>query len=314
MSSIPLVPVPTPAGRPWLSSTLRRDLQQAAAASSGSGIVALQTPAEAAVSYPLLAFLKAARIPWVVEGSDGEVRDALLANEDSAATEGSAATGDPGVSPAVVMYGSVLHAASGDLMLGAFTSAMLAAAGCAPEYMGPVEPLHEPWDPAVLTAGLREDMPLGIWLLSGQGFAGVVTAYRADAVVVEAFDVLIMAPGNNALVDPTALEDAAVRANAQEFGVELHFGVLGLNVPVGRDSLRVPQLLILGPSLHQGVPEAVELDTAGAAAVLRGYTPFQHLVIRYPAASTWDSGITRATQQRILGAAYVKTQGRPRGQ
>lgn len=297
MSSIPLVPVPTPAGRPWLSSTLRRDLQQAAAASSGSGIVALQTPAEAAVSYPLLAFLKAARIPWVVEGSDGEVRDALLATGDSAAA------GAPKVSPAVVMYGSVLHAASGDLMLGGFTSAMLAAAGCTPEYMGPVEPLHEPWDPAVLTAGLREDMPLGIWLLSGQGFAGVATAYRAEAGVVEAFDVLIMAPGIDALGDPAALEQAAVRANAQEFGVELHVGASGLSIRVGQDFLRVPQLLVLGPSLRRIVPESLMEEPTGMTAQDLGYAPFQHLAVRYPTASTWDGGIARATQQRILGTA-----------
>ncbi|WP_024819751.1 DUF6177 family protein [Arthrobacter sp. 31Y] len=308
MSSIPLVPVPTPAGRPWLSRTLRGDLQQAAAASAGNGIVALQTQADAAVSYPLLAFLKAARIPWVVEGSDGEARDALMAAEDSAATEAFAATealtaaGAPEVSPAVVMYGSVLHAASGDLMLGAFTSAMLAAAGCTPEYMGPVEPLHEPWDPAVLTAGLREDMPLGIWLLSGQGFAGVVTAYRAEAGVVEAFDVMTMAPGIDALADPAALE-AAVRANAQEFGAELHVGASGLSVGVGQDFLRVPQLLVLGPSLRRIVPESLMEEPTGMTAQDLGYAPFQHLAIRYPAASTWDGGIARATQQRILGAA-----------
>ncbi len=310
MSSLPLVPVPTPAGRPWLSSTLRRELQQAAAASSGSGIVALQTQAEAAVSYPLLAFLKAARIPWVVEGPDGEARDALMAAEDSAAAEDPAATealtsagGPAEVSPAVVMYGSVLHAASGDLMLGAFTSAMLAAAGCTPEYMGPVEPLHKPWDPAVLTTGLREDMPLGIWLLSGHGFAGVVTAYRAEAGVVEAFDVLIMAPGIDALADPAALEQAAVRANAQEFGVELHVGASGLSVRVGQDFLRVPQLLVLGPSLRRIVPESLVEESTGMTAQDLGYAPFQHLAIRYPEASTWDGGIARTTQQRILGAA-----------
>ena len=313
MSSIPLVPVPTPAGRPWLSSPLRIDLQQAAAASSGSGIVALQTQAEASVSYPLLAFLKAALIPWVVEGSDGEVRDALLANEDSAATEALTAAGAPEVSPAVVMFGSVLHAATGDLMLGAFTSAMLAAAGCTPEYMGPVEPLHEPWDPAVLTAGLREDMPLGIWLLSGQGFAGVVTAYRAEAGVVEAFDVLIMARGIDALADPAALEQAAVRANVQEFGVELHVGASGLSVRVGQDFLRVPQLLVLGPQLHPGVPETLLKESAGISAEVLGHAPFQHLAIRYPAASVWDGGVAGRTQQQILGAAHAVAQGSPKG-
>ncbi|MFW0775206.1 DUF6177 family protein [Paenarthrobacter nitroguajacolicus] len=305
MSSIPLVPVPTPAGRPWLSRTLRRDLQGAAAASAGNGITALQTLAEATVSYPLLAFLKAARILWVVEGPDREVRDALVV------TDVSAATGAPEVSPAVVMFGSVLHAASGDLTLGAFTSEMLAAAGCTPEYMGPAEPLQEPWDLAVLTAGLRDDMPLGIRLLSGQGFAGAVTAYRTEAGVVEAFDVLITARGIDALADPAALEAAALGANVQEFGMELHVGASGLSVRVGQDFLRVPQLLVLGPQLHPGVPEPLLKESAGISAEVLGHAPFQHLAIRYPAASAWDGGVAGRTQQQILGAAHAVAQGSP---
>ncbi|MBT2587614.1 DUF6177 family protein [Arthrobacter sp. ISL-95] len=325
MSSIPLVPVPTPAARPWLSRTLRRDLQQAAAASAGNGIVALQTRADAVVTYPLLAFLKAAGIPWFAEDPNGEVRDALAAtaatqfsdtaaaSDAAAANDAAAASSAPPVSPAVVIRGSVLHAASGELILGAFTSGMLAAAGCTPEYQGPAEPLQQRWNEAALTAWLRETMPLGIALLSGQGFAGIVTAYRTETGVVEAFDVLMSASPSSTLPDPAALEAAAVEANAQELTVELHFGASGLSIPAGGDAMRVPQLLVLGPSLHRGVPEAVELDAAGAASALRGHAPFQHLAVRYPTASTWDGGKARRTQELILGAAQGKAQGNPQG-
>ena len=294
MRSIPFVPVSTPAARPWLSRTLRRDLQQAAAATAGTGVVALQSLPEASASYPLVAFLKAAGIPWVVEGTGGQLHDALVA------------TGAPKVNPAVVIYGSVLHAASADLMLGTFTSGMLASAGCTPEYMGPVEPLQEPWDPAVLTTRLRENMPWGIELVSGQGFAGAVTAYRTEAGVVEAFDVLISAPDVDALPDPAALEAAAVGANAQEIGLELHFGASGLSVPAGREALRVPQLLILGPSLHRSIPETLIKQPEGMAMEILGQAPFQHLAVRYPVVSAWDGGVARVTQQRILSAAQGK--------
>ena len=179
---------------------------------------------------------------------------------------------------------------------------MLAAAGCTPEFMGPAEPLQEPWDPALLTARLRENMPWGIELVSGHGFAGAVTAYRTEAGVVEAFDVLISAPDVDALPDPAALEAAAVGANAQEIGLELHFGASGLSVPAGREALKVPQLLILGPSLHRSIPETLILQPEGMAAEVLGQAPFQHLAIRYPAVSAWDGGIARVTQQRILNA------------
>ncbi|YCK81025.1 DUF6177 family protein [Arthrobacter sp. D3-18] len=294
MRSIPFVPVSTPAARPWLSRTLRRDLQQAAVATAGTGVVALQSLPDASASYPLVAFLKAAGIPWVVEGTGGQLHDALVA------------TGAPKVNPAVVIYGSVLHAASAELMLGTFTSGMLASAGCTPEYMGPVEPLQEPWDPAVLTTRLRENMPWGIELVSGQGFAGAVTAYRTEAGVVEAFDVLISAPDVDALPDPAALEAAAVGANAQEIGLELHFGASGLSVPAGREALRVPQLLMLGPSLHRSIPETLIKQPEGMAMEILGQAPFQHLAVRYPVVSAWDGGVARVTQQRILSAAQGK--------
>ena len=294
MRSIPFVPVSTPAARPWLSRTLRRDLQQAAVATAGTGVVALQSLPDASASYPLVAFLKAAGIPWVVEGTGSQLHDALVA------------TGAPELSPAVVIYGSVLHAASADLMLGTFTSGMLASAGCTPEYMGPVEPLQEPWDPAVLTTRLRENMPWGIELVSGQGFAGAVTASRTEAGVVEAFDVLISAPDVDALPDPAALEAAAVGANAQEIGLELHFGASGLSVPAGREALRVPQLLILGPSLHRSIPETLIKQPEGMATEILGQAPFQHLAVRYPVVSAWDGGVARVTQQRILSAAQGK--------
>ncbi|MFJ6538805.1 DUF6177 family protein [Paenarthrobacter sp. NPDC091711] len=309
MSSIPWVPVPTPAARPWLSRTLRRDLQQAAAASAGNGIVAFQTRADAAITYPLLAFLKAAGIPWFAEDPNGEVRDALEAADAAQFSDTAAASGPPAVSPAVVIRGSVLHAASGDLILGTFTSRMLTAAGFTPEYLGPAEPLQQRWNEAALTAWLRETMPLGIAVLSGQGFAGVVTAFRTDSGMVEAFDVLMSAPSSSALPDLVTLEAAAVEANAQELAVELHFGASGLSIPVGGDAMRVPQLLVLGPSLHSGVPEAVELDPAGAAAALHGHAPFQHLAVRYPTASTWDGGKARRTQALIFGAAQGKSTG-----
>ncbi|MFF2843381.1 DUF6177 family protein [Paenarthrobacter sp. NPDC057981] len=286
MTSLPLVPVMTPAGRAWLSGTLHRDLQQAAFEAAGKGIPALQTPADATASYPLVAFLKAAGLPWVVEGPDGALLDAFEAS------------GAPQPSPAVVMYGSVLHAATGDLVLGAFTSGMLAAAGCAPEYMGFAEPLQEPWNPELLTARLREKMPLAIGLLSGNGSAGVLSAYRSEAGVVESFDVLVAAHPGMSPAGRERLEVAAVQANAQEFGIDLHFGAAGLSIPVGGDGFRVPQLLVLGPTLHQG-PDG----HAGADTEILGTAPFQHLAIRYPESSSWDGGTARRLQLQALGPA-----------
>ncbi|MFC8039025.1 DUF6177 family protein [Paenarthrobacter sp. NPDC057355] len=287
MTSLPLVPVMTPVGRPWLSATLRRDLQQAALETAGEGILALQTPADAIASYPLVAFLKAAGLPWVVEGPDGAMLDAF------------GASGAPRPSPAVVIYGSVLHAAASDLVLGAFTSGMLAAAGCTPEFMGHTEPLQEPWNPELLTAGLRGKMPLAIGLLSGNGFAGVLSAYRSEAGVVESFDVLVAAHPGTSHAGRARLEAAAVDANAQEFGIDLHFGAAGLSIPVGGDGFRVPQLLVLGPALHQGKANG----HGGAETEILGTSPFQHLAIRYPESSSWDGGKARRLQHRALGPA-----------
>jgi hypothetical protein len=318
--TIPLVPVRIPASRPWLSSMLRGDLQEAAAAAAGNGVVALQTYHDAAASYPLVAFLKAAQIPWAVEGADGALQDAFAEPGSSAETGASAEagaspeTGVREVGPAVVLYGSVLHAAAGDLLLGSFTSRMLAAAGCAPEYMGDAEPLRQHWDTVALTAWLRQNMPHGIAVVSGQGFAGIVSAYRTDAGVVESFDVLVSAGSAEALVSASeTLETVAVDANAQEFGMELHFGASGLSIVAGRQTNRVPRLLVLGPSLHQGgaaLQGWAALHGAGAQAEgrarvdieVQGSAPFQHLAIRYPSASSWDGGDGRRLHEQILGA------------
>jgi len=257
----------------------------------------------------LVGFLKAAGIPWIVEGLGGEVLDALAADA-APGSDAAVASSVPAVIPAVVIRGSVLHAASGDLMLGDFTFGMLAAASCTPKLVGPAEPLQHSWNQAMLTAWLRENMPLGIALMAGQAFAGVVTAYRTDSGVVEMFDVLVSgSPG----IAVASLEAAAVEANALELTVEMHFGASGLSVPVGGDAMRVPQLLVLGPSLHRGVPEVVRLDPAGVAAELRGHVPFQHLAVRYPKASTWDGGKARRNQELILAAAQGKAQGKPQG-
>ncbi len=65
----------------------------------------------------------------------------------------------------------------------------------------------------------------------------------------------------------------------------------------------MPQLLILGPSLHRSIPETLLMQHEGMAAEVLGQAPFQHLAIRYPpAVSAWDGGIARVTQQRILNA------------
>lgn len=287
-----LVPVPTPAQRPWLSSGLRGELERAAAAASGTGVVALQTRADAAASYPLVAFLRAANIPWATEGLDGEPHKTVAATEVG---------GPPGASAGVGLYGSVLHAATGDLVLGLFTSRMLAAAGCSPEFMGAAEPLHQPWDAMALTAWLRHAMPYGIALVSGPGFAGVVTVRRTEAGVLESFDVLMSAPSAGIPVPESgALKAAAVEANVQEFGMDVHFGAVGLRMPAGREALRVPQLLVLGPTMHHGGAAVAEGHTGVDVEVL-GNAPFQHLAIRYPAASSWDGGEARGLQQRILG-------------
>ncbi|MFE4197613.1 DUF6177 family protein [Paenarthrobacter sp. NPDC056912] len=287
-----LVPVSTPARRPWLSSSLRGELERAGVATSGTGVAALQTHADAAPSYPLVAFLKAASIPWVTEGPDGDLHEVAAAAVSEAPVAG----------PGVGLYGSVLHAATGDLVLGKFTTRMLAAAGCSPAFMGAAEPLQQPWDAVALTAWLRPTMPLGIALVSGEGFAGIVTAYRTEAGVLESFDVLMAARlGGVRLPERSALGSAAVDANAQGFGMDLHFGAVGLRVPAGRDALRVPQLLVLGPSLHKG-GAAVADGHAGVDVEVLGNAPFQHLAIRYPAASSWDGGEARGLRERILNA------------
>ncbi|MFJ5958426.1 DUF6177 family protein [Paenarthrobacter sp. NPDC092416] len=296
MTSLPLVPVPATALRPWLSVTLRGELQRSAAAVAGKGVAALHTRGDAAPSYPLLAFLKAAGIPWVIEGPNGEPRDGFAApGPGTSPNEGYATE----ASPAVGLYGSVLHAAAADLRLGEFTSRMLAAAGCRPEYMGPTEPLRQPWDVGVLTAWLRQQMPLAIALVSGQGFAGALSAYRTAAGIVEAFDVLVSA--SHVGIERRAVEAAAVEANVQECGVDLHFGASGPHVPAGKDAFRVPQLLMLGPSLNRGIPVGSVTETVDAEVL--GPAPFQHLAIRYPAVSRWDGGDTQALQQRVLAGS-----------
>jgi hypothetical protein len=304
MTTESLVLVPTPALHPWLSRTLRAELRNAAISASGQSIVALKTAHAAAPSYPLLAFLKAAGIPWVTQEPGGDLENALAARGPADA---------PSARTAIRIYGSVLHAATEDLLLGPFTSRMLlAATGHEPEYMGPSEPMERVWESADLTSWLQHQMPMGTLLLAGTGLAGTVTAYRTEAGVVESFDVLLSpdqvegairdgeAPPWHPAGRP-AVEAAAIKANVQEFGMELHFGTKGLFVPAGHDTFRVPQLLVLGPSLHRGThstPAAIE----GVDAEFLGVAPFQHLAVRYPVSLAWDEGHAQGVQQRILQA------------
>jgi hypothetical protein len=304
MTTESLVLVPTPALHPWLSRTLRAELRNAVISASGQSIVALKTTHAAAPSYPLLAFLKAAGIPWVTQEPGGDLENALAARGPADA---------PSARTAIRIYGSVLHAATEDLLLGPFTSRMLlAATGYEPEYMGPSEPMERVWETADLTAWLQQQMPVGTLLLAGTGLAGTVTAYRTEAGVVESFDALLSedqvegrTPDGEAPpwhpVGRTAVEAAAIEANVQEFGMELHFGTKGLFVQAGHDAFRVPQLLVLGPSLHGGTqPDPSVLE--GVDAEVLGVAPFQHLAVRYPASFAWDDGHAQYLQQRILHA------------
>ncbi|MFF2317396.1 DUF6177 family protein [Arthrobacter sp. NPDC058097] len=303
----PLVLVQTKATRPWLSRTLWGELHQATSSAHQSGIVALQTAPEAAPSYPMLAFLKAAGIPWVTATPGGDLGNALTPHGEDEPP--------PRQTPALRIYGSVLHAATEELVIGSFSARMLLASlESEPEHMGPTEPLEHSWDTAAVTEWFRHHMPLGTMLQSGPGFAGAITAYRTDTGVIESFDVLLSpnrsaggtaGPGRRSLwnVDRHAeVEAAAVAANVQELGIELHFGAVGLTVPAGKDAFRVPQLLVLGPALGRTVQtQAPEL--AGVVSNLLGTAPFQHLAIRYPESPAWDGGRARDFQQRILAAA-----------
>lgn len=303
----PLVLVQTHATRPWLSRTLRGELHGAISDAPQSGIVAVHTAPEAAPSYPMLAFLKAAGIPWVTTGPGGDLGNALTPRGEDEPL--------PGQTPALRIYGSVLHAATDGLVVGSFSARMLLASlGSEPEHMGATEPLENSWDTAAVTEWFRHHMPLGTMLLSGRGFAGAITAYRANTGVIESFDVLLSpdqpADGTAGLgrrslwnADQHAgVEAAAVAANVQEFGIELHFGAVGLTVPAGKDAFRVPQLLVLGPALGRTVQTEAP-EPAGVVSELLGTAPFQHVVIRYPESPAWDGGRARDFQQRILAAA-----------
>ncbi|MFK0006985.1 DUF6177 family protein [Paenarthrobacter sp. NPDC090520] len=233
--------------------------------------LALQTSSEACLSYPLVSFLRASAILWLVEGPHGKIRNGLLdpvVGWDQA----------PAASTAVVLFGSVLHAEGGDLPVGAFTTRMLGACSLSPEYMGLTEPLHQAWDMDALTAELKRQAPKGVALVSGDGFSGTVSAYRTEAGVVENFDVLLPAGLPEADSAP-ALADAAVEANAQEIGIDGHRGLVDGFVRVGGERFRVPRLRVLGPSLHRGLPEKLDADVE-----LRGRAPFQHLVAAFPGA------------------------------
>ncbi|MFE4543026.1 DUF6177 family protein [Arthrobacter sp. NPDC056727] len=309
MTAAPLVLVPSPAIRPWLSRTLLRGLREATINAPRQGIVALQTAPEAALSYPLLAYLKAAGIPWVTASPGGGMENAL-----TAADEGRA----PSTQAATRIYGSVLHAATEELVIGSFTASMLlASSGSAPTHMGSTEPLENPWDSVAVTAWLRQHMPLGTLLLSGPHFAGAITAHRTDAGVIESFDVLLSAepsanPGPPGVLLSNAarraeVEGAAIEANVQEFGVDLHFGVDGLAVPAGRDAFRVPQMMVLGPALQRRIhPEHLSVPEVNSKVI--GTAPFQHLAIRYPESAVWDGGRTRDLQQRML-SELARTEG-----
>ncbi|MFI2563980.1 DUF6177 family protein [Paenarthrobacter sp. NPDC018779] len=233
--------------------------------------LALQTSSEACLSYPLVSFLRASAILWLVEGPHGEIRNGLLgpsAGRDHA----------PAASTAVVLFGSVLHAAGGDLPVGAFATRMLAACSLSPAYMGLTEPLHQAWDMDALTAELRGQAPKGVALVSGDGFSGTVSAYRTEAGVVEGFDVLLPA-GLPEAGSVSAVADAAVEANAQEIGIDVHHGLVDGFVREGGELSREPWLRVFGPSLHSGLPEKLDGD-----AELRGVRPFQHLVATFPGA------------------------------
>lgn len=302
MSGAPLAVVHVPGRRPWLSRTVLAKLRDAQGA-PGPGLVAVQTEREAQPSYPFLAFLRSAGIPWVVPGAAGSLEDGFA--------------GDPSPDSnmhcrAMVIRGSVLHEATERLKLGGFTARLLAScAGVAPRLMGDSEPLGMVWDPDGLTTWLRPRMPLASGLIAGEGsagflrFAGTVTAFRTESGVVEAFDVLAELDGRTAPCMPAAAA-AAVGANVQELSIERHYGADGLSITAGRDGLRMPELLVLGPGRHRGVPDDPEL--AGAAEVeLAGVAPFQHLVVQFRPGGAWDLGRSRDIQHRLLFAEAPST-------
>ncbi|WP_458778773.1 DUF6177 family protein [Arthrobacter sp. D3-16] len=303
MSAAPLVLVPTQALTPWLNRTMLKELRKAVIDAPPRSMVALQTRHEAAISYPMLAFMKAAAILWVTEGPDGHLENALMAHGQD--------VGHP-APPAVRVHGSVLHAASDELILGSFTGRMLlTSTGGEPDRVGPTEPLVNDWETGSLTGWFRQHMPLGILLLSGPGFAGVMTACRTEAGVVESFDVLLQGnqaeggfagsdqrPAWNPALRANQVE-AAIESNVQNFGVELHFGARGLGVHAGGDALVRPQLLVLGPALHRGL-EISSTAHPGVDFEVRGSSPFEHLILQYPSGFTWDGGRTRDLHQQIL--------------
>ena len=292
MSGVPLAVVHVPGRRPWLSRTVLAKLRDAAQGAAGQGIVAVQTERGAQPSYPFLAFLRSAGIPWVTPGAAGGLEDGFAGGS---LPEGHAQC------RAMLIRGSVLHEASERLKVGEYTSRLLSSStGLVPRLMGDSEPLSVAWDPDRLTAWLRARMPLATALVAGAGFAGTVTAFRTDSGVVEAFDVLAELDGRTP-PSTAAAAAAAVEANAQDLFIERHYGADGRGVAAGMDGLRVPELLVLGPGRHRGVPDIPEL--AGVAeAELAGVAPFQHLVVRFRHGGGWDLGRSRDVQHRLLFA------------
>ncbi|MFE4834018.1 DUF6177 family protein [Arthrobacter sp. NPDC056691] len=289
MSGAPLAVVRVPGRRPWLSRTLLARLREAAQGAAGLGIVTVQTERTARPSYPMLAFLRSAGIPWVTPGAAGL--------EDGFA----GAPLPEGHTPcrATVIRGSVLHEASAGLKIGDFTERLLGSCvGLAPLLMDDSEPLGRAWDPDRLTTWLRQRMPLACALVAGAGFAGTVTAYRTESGVVEAFDVLAERDGE-AVPAAAAAAAAAVEANVQELSIERHFGADGPGVGAGMDRLRMPELLVLGPGRHLGIPVDPEV-AAVATAELAGVAPFQHLVVRYRQSGEGDLGRARDVQHKLL--------------
>lgn len=264
-----LIPVAASGHPVVFGAGLRRQFAEAAAEAPESHILALQTDAGSSLSYPLVSLLRASGMLWLVDGADGEVRNGFTDSQPGAAFA-------PGKSPAVVFSASALHAAGEDLHLGGFTSRMLGAAGLRPGSMGLTEPMQHPWDMDVLTIGLREQVPVGVVLLAGEGFSGSVGAHRTEAGVVESFDVLVSV-GSWDWDLSMELADAAVEENAQALGVDMHGGTLDGFVQEGGDRYRAPGLRVYGPSRHRGVPEGLE-----HSAELRGLAPFQHLILTLP--------------------------------
>ncbi|CAH0190579.1 hypothetical protein SRABI83_01656 [Arthrobacter sp. Bi83] len=300
-AALPLLLVAAPAPHPWLSRSLRAQLGDAARAAAPGSVVALQTQPLAAPSYPLLAFLKASGVTWVTEVPSGTG----LCGAFSARGPGDA----PAPHPAVVLHGSVLHAASHELVIGDFTAGMLqAVTGGRPEYAGPAEPLGQPWETAPMTTWFRKHMPSATMLFSGRGFAGALTVARTGSGVVESFDAMVSAEvrADPSRADPDwrSAEKVAVACGAHEFGVELHFGADGLAVPAGHDGFRVPQLALMGPGLVRQLRQ--DLSTLdGVSAEFRGSPPLRHLAVRFPEAAGqdaggWDAGRALVLRERLL--------------